>query len=137
MICVQYIVWFIMHHFPCLAVFCPEGGEQQSLQNAGTDLANGAGSHVWTLISILNAVGILYSVNLTVLQSSMNTIKKEPESDESQPPSPRELYEPVFIKTEHFEPDALPIMKCEAVVSLVNSETTDFIRISYVIVCLH
>jgi hypothetical protein len=51
----------------------------------------------------------------------MNTVKEEPESDESQPSSPREEYEPVFIKTEHFEADALPIMKCEAVVSLVNS----------------
>jgi hypothetical protein len=64
----------------------------------------------------------IYSVNLFVLQSSMNTIKEEPESDESQPPSsPREEYEPVFIKTEHFEPDTLPIMKCEAVVSFLNS----------------
>jgi len=56
-----------------------------------------------------------------VLQSSMNAIKEEPESDESQPSSPREDYEPVFIKTEHFEPDTLPIMKCETVVSFLNS----------------
>jgi hypothetical protein len=51
----------------------------------------------------------------------MNAIKEEPESDESQSSSPREEYEPVFIKTEHFESDTLPIMKCEAVVSFLNS----------------
>lgn len=48
----------------------------------------------------------------------MDGIKEEPESDDSQPSSPLEEYEPIFIKTEHFEPEALPIMKCEAVVSL-------------------
>lgn len=52
-----------------------------------------------------------------VLQSSMDGIKEEPESDDSRPSSPLEEYEPIFIKTEHFEPEALPIMKCEAVVS--------------------
>jgi hypothetical protein len=53
-----------------------------------------------------------------VLQSSMDGIKEEPESDDSQPSSPLEEHEPIFIKTEHFEPEALPIMKCEAVVSV-------------------
>jgi hypothetical protein len=53
-----------------------------------------------------------------VLQISMDGIKEEPESDDSQPSSPLEEYEPIFIKTEHFEPDTLPIMKCEAVVSV-------------------
>jgi hypothetical protein len=66
---------------------------------------------------MLNAVRTVYSVNLIALQSSMNAIKEEPESDESQPPSPQEVYEPVFVKTEHVETDTLPIMKCEAVVS--------------------
>ena len=74
-----------------------------------------------TNILILCAVRAAYCVNPFVLQSSMNAIKEEPESDESQPASPREEYEPVFIKTEHFEPDTLPIMKCEAVVSFLNS----------------
>jgi hypothetical protein len=55
----------------------------------------------------------------------MDGIKEEPESDSSQPSSPLEEYEPIFIKTEHFEPETLPIMKCEAVVSLLNSSLTD------------
>lgn len=59
----------------------------------------------------------LYMNNI-VLQGSMDGIKEEPESDDSRPSSPLEEYEPIFIKTEHFEPEALPIMKCEAVVSL-------------------
>jgi hypothetical protein len=73
-----------------------------------------------TSILILCAVTAAYFVNLFVLQSSMNAIKEEPESDESQPSSPPEEYEPVFVKTEHFEPVTLPIMKCEAVVSFLN-----------------
>jgi hypothetical protein len=53
-----------------------------------------------------------------VLQSSMDRIKEEPESDDSLPSSPLEEYEPIFIKTEHCEPETVPIMKCEAVVSV-------------------
>jgi hypothetical protein len=58
-------------------------------------------------------------MNNIVLQDNMDGIKEEPESDhDSRPSSPLEEYEPIFIKTEPFEPDTLPIMKCEAVVSL-------------------
>ncbi|XP_021927121.1 uncharacterized protein LOC110833395 isoform X2 [Zootermopsis nevadensis] len=56
----------------------------------------------------------------------MDGIKEEPESDSSRPSTPLEEYEPIFIKTEHFEPETLPIMKCEAVHSVdIDKEESD------------
>jgi hypothetical protein len=78
------------------------------------------GKFVKAFIRILYGISkiVRRSLKSSVLQNSMDGIKEEPESDDSQPPSPLEEYEPIFIKTEHFEPETLPIMKCEAVVSL-------------------
>jgi hypothetical protein len=47
---VQYIVWFIMHHFPFLDVFFPEGVGSSQIQNEVTIVANGMGSRLRTPI---------------------------------------------------------------------------------------